>query len=143
MDIVKAMIRVAAGEHLGIAQDELAIRGHAIEARIYAEDPDKRFLPSPGTLSAYRPPGGFGIRVDSGVEVGSVVSVHYDPMVAKLVVWGADRTEAIARLESALAEFHIEGIRSTIPFHRAVARHPVFRAGRYDATFVDEHWRGT
>ncbi|MFQ5416544.1 MAG: acetyl/propionyl/methylcrotonyl-CoA carboxylase subunit alpha [Myxococcota bacterium] len=140
VDIVKQMIRIGAGEPLDLDPAVLAIRGHSIEARIYAEDPARGFLPCPGKIAAYRPPGGFGVRVDSGVQSGSTVSVHYDPMLAKLVVWGGDRTEAIARLERALAEFRIDGIRTTLPFHRAVARHPAFRAGHYDTGFVDAHW---
>jgi len=139
VDIARSMIEIAAGEPLRIDQSDLGIRGHAIEARIYAEDPDRRFLPSPGEISVYRPPGGPGVRVDSGVEAGSRVSVHYDPMIAKLVVWGAERPEAIARLERALAEFSVGGIRTSLPFHRRVVRHPVFREGRYDTSFIDSH----
>jgi acetyl-CoA carboxylase biotin carboxylase subunit len=142
VDIVKEMIRVAAGEPLGLGQDDVRIRGHAIEARVYAEDPDKRFLPSAGKIVVYRPPGGVGVRVDSGVQSGAVVSVHYDPMVAKLVAWGGDRSEAVARLERALAEFTIQGIRTSLVFHRRVVRHPVFRAGVYDTGFIDDHMNG-
>jgi acetyl-CoA carboxylase biotin carboxylase subunit len=142
VDIVKAMIRVAAGEHLGIEQSELSIRGHAIEARIYAEDPDHGFVPSPGDVVVYRPAGGIGVRVDSGVYQGAKVTVHYDPMVAKLVTWGADRGEAIDRLKRALSEFVVKGIKTSIPFHQNVVRHPVFLSGRYDTGFIDAHMDG-
>jgi acetyl/propionyl-CoA carboxylase alpha subunit len=139
VDIVKAMIRVAAGEPLGFDQDDLSIRGHAIEARVYAEDPDRNFAPSPGEILVYRPPGGVGIRVDSGVYQGSRVTVHYDPMVAKLIAWGLDRSEAIDRLRRALAEFVVKGIKTSIPFHQRVLRHPRFLAGQYDTGFIEAH----
>jgi acetyl-CoA carboxylase biotin carboxylase subunit len=142
VDIVKAMIRAASGELLGIAQTDLRITGHAIEARVYAEDPDQNFAPSPGTLKVYRPAAGIGVRVDGGVYQGATVTVHYDPMVAKLVVWGADRMEAIDRLRRALAEFVVQGIKTSIPFHQQVVRHPVFIAGRYDTSFIDTHMNG-
>ena len=136
VDIVQTQIRIAAGEPLGFTQDEVALRGHAIEARVYAEDPDKNFFPSPGDIGVYKEPVGEGIRVDSGVREGSVVSVYYDPLVAKLVVWGSDRAGAISRLSEALDAFRIEGIKTSIPFHRRVVRHPVFLAGRYDTGFI-------
>ena len=142
VDIVKAMIRVAAGEPLGIDQEDVRLSGHAIEARIYAEDPEKGFLPSPGQIVVYRPAGGIGVRVDSGVYQGARVTPHYDPMVAKLVTWGADRTEAIDRMRRALSEFVVKGIKTSIPFHRKVMSHPVFVAGTYDTGFVDEHMDG-
>ncbi len=142
VDIVKAMIRAAAGQPLGIRQEEVAIHGHAIEARIYAEDPDKDFAPSPGKVLVYRPADGFGIRVDSGVYQGASVSVFYDPMVAKLVAWGRDRPEAIDRLKRALAEFVVKGIKTSIPFHQRVVHHPIFVAGRYDTGFIDAHMAG-
>jgi acetyl-CoA carboxylase biotin carboxylase subunit len=142
VDIVKAMIRAASGELLGIRQEDLRISGHAIEARIYAEDPDNNFAPSPGVVKVYRPAAGIGVRVDGGVYQGATVTVHYDPMVAKLVVWGADRTEAIDRLRRALSEFVVKGIKTSIPFHQKVVRHPVFVAGRYDTSFIDAHMGG-
>jgi acetyl-CoA carboxylase biotin carboxylase subunit len=142
VDLVKAQIRAAAGEPLGLAQGELAMRGHAIEARVYAEDPARRFLPSPGVVGRLRLPGGPGIRVDTGLEQGDEVTVHYDPMIAKLVAWGADRAEAIDRLRRALDEFELEGIRTTLPFHRRVVRHPAFRDGAYDTGFIAEHLGG-
>jgi acetyl-CoA carboxylase biotin carboxylase subunit len=142
VDIVKAMIRAAAGDPLGLDQETLAIRGHAIEARIYAEDPDQKFAPSPGEIVVYRPPDGIGVRVDSGVYQGATVTVYYDPMVAKLIAWGEDRSEAIARLERALSEFVVKGIKTSIPFHQKLVRHPVFLKGRYDTGFIDEHMDG-
>jgi acetyl-CoA carboxylase biotin carboxylase subunit len=142
VDIVKAMIRAAAGEPLGLDQNDLSIRGHAIEARIYAEDPDQSFAPSPGEVLVYRPADGIGVRVDSGVYQGAVVTVFYDPMVAKLVVWGADRSEAIDRLKRALSEFVVKGIKTSIPFHQKVVRHPIFLKGQYDTGFIDEHMGG-
>jgi acetyl-CoA carboxylase biotin carboxylase subunit len=139
VDIVKAMIRVAAGEPLGFDQDSLSIHGHAIEARIYAEDPENGFVPSPGEILVYRPPGGVGIRVDTGVYQGARVTVHYDPMVAKLVARGADRAEAIDRMRRALSEFVVKGIKTSIPFHQKVMLHPGFLEGRYDTGFIDAH----
>jgi acetyl-CoA carboxylase biotin carboxylase subunit len=142
VDIVKAMIRACAGEPLGIDQASVRINGHAIEARIYAEDPDMDFAPSPGTVIVYRPADGIGIRVDSGVYQGAQVTVHYDPMVAKLIAWGTDRREAIERLDRALSEYVVKGIKTSIPFHRRVLRHPVFLSGNYDTGFIDEHMDG-
>jgi acetyl-CoA carboxylase biotin carboxylase subunit len=139
IDIVKAMIRIAAGEPLPFSQDELGITGHAIEARIYAEDADKNFIPSPGDILVYRPPDGIGIRVDSGVYQGATVTVHYDPMVAKLVAWGGDRAEAIDRLRRALQEYVVKGIKTSIPFHLRVLEHPTFLEGPYDTGFIDAH----
>src|SRR5262249_23859415 len=118
IDIVKTGIRVAAGEPLGFRQEDVGIRGWALELRVYAEDPDKGFLPSPGKITSYRAPEGPGVRVDSGVAAGSEVSVYYDPMLAKLCVWGADRGEAIARARCALHEFAIEGVKTSLAFHR-------------------------
>ena len=142
VDIVKTMIRVAAGEPLPFSQDELSFSGHAIEARIYAEDPDKNFVPSPGQILVYRPPDGIGVRVDGGVYQGATVTVNYDPMVAKLVSWGADRAEAIDRMRRALQEFVVKGIKTSIPFHLRVLRHPEFLKGHYDTGFIDAHMGG-
>ncbi len=142
IDIVKTMIRVAAGEPLPFRQEDLSIRGHAIEARVYAEDADNNFIPSPGDILVYRPAAGPGIRVDSGVYQGARVTVFYDPMVAKLVVWGRDRSEAIERLRRALREFVVKGIKTSIPFHQKVVEHPVFLAGHYDTGFIDQHLAG-
>jgi acetyl-CoA/propionyl-CoA carboxylase, biotin carboxylase, biotin carboxyl carrier protein len=120
IDIVKEGIRVAAGEPLSISQDEVQLRGHAIECRINAEDASKNFAPAPGTIGAYREPAGPGVRVDSGVGPGSEISPMYDPMVAKLIVWDADRPQATARMLRALSEYEIEGLKTLIPFHQAI-----------------------
>ncbi len=120
IDIVKEGIRVAAGEPLSVSQEEVVLRGHAIECRINAEDASKTFAPAPGTIGTYVEPSGPGVRVDSGVCAGSVVSPMYDPMVAKLVVWDADREQATARMLRALSEFRIDGLTTLIPFHRAL-----------------------
>jgi len=137
IDIVVAMIRIAAGEPLQISQPDVEFSGHAIEARIYAENPDRGFIPSPGLISAYTPPSGPGVRVDTGVEQGTRVTTHYDPLIAKLIAWGTDREEAIARLDRALAEFDIQGIATSIPFHRNALCHPEFVSGRYTTNFVE------
>ena len=120
IDIVKEGIRVAAGEKLSIRQDEVALRGHAIECRINAEDASKNFAPAPGTIGGYREPTGPGVRVDSGVGPGSVISPMYDPMVAKLIVWDSDRQQATARMLRALGEYEIEGLKTLLPFHTAI-----------------------
>ncbi len=137
LDIVKTGIRIAAGEPLGIAQDEITINGCAIEARIYAEDPEQGFRPSPGDILVYRPPGGPGVRNDSGVYPGATVPVHYDPLISKLITWGRDRPEAIGRMKRALREFVVKGIKTSIPFHRVVMDHPKFVSGEYDTSFID------
>ncbi|HSC03781.1 MAG TPA: acetyl-CoA carboxylase biotin carboxylase subunit [Solirubrobacteraceae bacterium] len=120
IDIVKEGIRVAAGEPLSIRQDQLELRGHAIECRINAEDASKNFAPAPGSIAAYREPAGPGVRVDSGVESGSEISPMYDPMVAKLIVWDVDREQATARMVRALGEYQIEGLKTLLPFHEAI-----------------------
>jgi acetyl-CoA/propionyl-CoA carboxylase, biotin carboxylase, biotin carboxyl carrier protein len=120
IDIVKEGIRAAAGEPLSYAQEDIQLRGHAIECRINAEDASKNFAPAPGRIGRYREPAGPGVRVDSGVSEGSEVSPMYDPMVAKLIVWDADRAQATARMLRALAEYEIEGLRTLIPFHQAL-----------------------
>ncbi|MEA2315016.1 MAG: acetyl-CoA/propionyl-CoA carboxylase, biotin carboxylase, biotin carboxyl carrier protein [Solirubrobacteraceae bacterium] len=120
IDIVKEGIRAAAGEELSIRQDDVVLSGHAIECRINAEDASKNFAPAPGRIGAYREPSGPGVRVDSGVQAGAEVSPMYDPMVAKLIVWDADRAQATRRMLRALGEFEIEGLKTLIPFHRAL-----------------------
>ncbi len=120
LDIVKEGIRVAAGEPLSIGQDQLELRGHAIECRINAEDASKNFAPAPGQIAAYREPAGPGVRVDSGVEACSEISPMYDPMVAKLIVWDVDREQATARMLRALGEYQIEGLKTLLPFHQAI-----------------------
>jgi acetyl-CoA/propionyl-CoA carboxylase biotin carboxyl carrier protein len=120
LDIVKEGIRVAAGQPLSVAQEDIELRGHAIECRINAEDASKNFAPAPGRIGAYREPAGPGIRVDSGVEPGSEISPMYDPMVAKLIVWDVDREQATERMLRALGEYRIEGLKTLLPFHRAI-----------------------
>ncbi|MEA2243740.1 MAG: acetyl-CoA/propionyl-CoA carboxylase, biotin carboxylase, biotin carboxyl carrier protein [Solirubrobacteraceae bacterium] len=120
VDIVKEGIRVAAGEPLSLAQDDVVLRGHAIECRINAEDASKKFAPAPGRIGSYVEPSGPGVRVDSGVRAGSEITPMYDPMVAKLIVWDADREQATRRMLRALGEFEIEGLKTLIPFHQAL-----------------------
>ncbi len=129
VDIVRAQVQIAAGQKLQFAQDDIRLQGHAIECRINAEDPAQAFLPSPGRITAYREPSGPGVRVDSGVEAGSEVSPLYDPMIAKVIVRGVDREDAIGRMLRALGEFRIDGVKTLIGFHRALLSHPCFRAG--------------
>jgi acetyl-CoA carboxylase biotin carboxylase subunit len=137
IDLVHTQIRVAEGEPLGPEFDDIQPRGHAIEVRLYAEDPFQRFAPSPGKIEILRWPDGPGVRVDSGVYEGSEISIHYDPMVAKLIVWAADREQALNRLERALAELRVEGIRTTAPLFRALLADPDFRSGNLDIGMLD------
>ena len=137
VDLVETQIRMAADEPLPFEQDDVRLTGHAIEARLYAEDPDKGFLPSPGPIEAWAAPTGPGIRLDSGFEGGQIVSSHYDPMLAKLIVSGRDRDEALARMTRALDEFRIAGIKTGLPFLRRLLRHPAFQKGAYDTGFIE------
>jgi acetyl-CoA carboxylase, biotin carboxylase subunit len=137
IDLVRAQIRVAEGEPLGPEFDGVQPRGHAIEVRLYAEDPWQRFAPSPGRIETLRWPDGPGVRVDAGVYEGSEVSIYYDPMLAKLIVWAADRTSALDRLERALSELRVEGIRTTAPLFRALLADPDFRSGNLDIGMLD------
>ena len=139
VDLVREMVRIAAGEPLGFTQEQVTRRGAAIECRIYAEDPASGFLPSPGTIQQIRPPAGPGIRDDGGAYPGSVVSSFYDPLVSKLSVWAPDRAQAIARMRRALGEYVVTGIRTNLSFHEKLFEHPDFVAGRYDTGFLDRH----
>ncbi|MBN1867828.1 acetyl-CoA carboxylase biotin carboxylase subunit [Candidatus Sumerlaeota bacterium] len=139
-DIVKEQIRVAAGYPLSLTQDEVRFEGHAIECRINAEDHERGFIPCPGTLTTYHPPGGPGVRVDSHAYRECVISPHYDSLIAKLIVRGHNRTEAIERMKRALDEYIIEGVKTTIPFHLWVMENPVFRQGDFGTNFIDEHF---
>jgi len=141
IDIVKAGIRIAAGEPMGLRQGDVGVHGWAIEHRIYAEDPDKNFMPSPGTITAYRPPEGPGVRNDSGVYLGAEVTVYYDPLIAKLICWGRDREEALARSRRALAEYVVKGVKTSIPFHRRVLENAKFLSGHFDTSFIDVEMR--
>jgi acetyl-CoA carboxylase biotin carboxylase subunit len=137
VDLVKLQIRIARGEPLPFRQEDLAQRGHAIECRVYAEDPDAGFLPSPGRIAGLRVPGGPGVRDDSGVLEGGEVPIHYDPLVSKLVVWAESREEAIRRMHRAVGEYRVIGIKTTLPFFGRVLDHPAFVAGDYDTSLVD------
>ncbi len=117
IDLVREQLRVAAGLPLSVTQEEVEFRGHAIEARISAEDPANRFLPASGTIAALREPSGPGVRVDSGLYDGMSVPLYYDPLLAKLICWGQDREQAIARMRRAIEEYIIAGVRTTMPFH--------------------------
>jgi acetyl-CoA carboxylase biotin carboxylase subunit len=138
VDLVRWQLAIAQGEKLPLAQEAIPRRGAAIECRVYAEDPVK-FLPSPGTITSLRVPAGPGIRDDSGVVAGSVISSHYDPMISKLCAWGDTRAAAIERMRRALGEYHVGGIRTNLAFHRQVMRHPEFIAGNYDTGFIERH----
>lgn len=136
IDLVKEQIRVAAGLPLSHRQEDIVMNGWAIECRINAEDPDQDFRPSPGMVNRYLAPGGPGVRIDSSVYEGYSIPPYYDSMVAKLIVWGEDRTEAIARMKRALAEFEIEGITTTIPFHMKVLNNAFFQKGEVYTNFI-------
>ncbi|OYD07877.1 acetyl-CoA carboxylase biotin carboxylase subunit [Paludifilum halophilum] len=136
LDLVALQLDVAAGEELPFDQTEVQAAGHAIEFRIYAEDP-VRYLPSPGTIHRFSVPRGEGVRVDAGVEEGNQVTPYYDPMIAKCIVAGKDREEALARSRKALASFEVEGIRSNLPLHREILDHPDFIRGQYDTAFLE------
>ncbi|HET9132493.1 MAG TPA: acetyl-CoA carboxylase biotin carboxylase subunit, partial [Terriglobia bacterium] len=136
IDLIKEQIRLAAGHPLSIRQQDVILTGHSLECRINAEDPEK-FTPSPGVITKYSPPGGFGIRVDSAMESGSIVVPHYDSMIAKLITHGRDRQESAARMKRALGEFIIEGIKTTIPLHRRILDDPDFQKGHVSTTFLE------
>lgn len=140
LDLVKEQIRIAAGEPLGYKQSEVMFNGHAIECRIYAEDSTNNFLPSTGKINFMSPPSGPGVREDSGYYAGSEVSMFYDPLISKLVVWGQDRTEAIARMKRALHEYQIMGVETSIPFCSMVMRHEKFVSGDFDTHFIENEF---
>src|SRR5438105_1985450 len=142
LDLVELMIRLAAGEPLPFAQDDVELSGWAIEARVYAEDPARNFLPSIGRLVRYRPPSGEGVRLDAGVFEGAEISVYYDPLIAKLIVSGPDRDTAISRLSGALDEFYVIGVQHNIAFLAAVAARPRFHAGALSTDFIAEEFPG-
>ena len=135
-DLVREQINVASGGLLSFKQEDVRWHGHAIECRVYAEDPDNNFFPSPGRITSLRAPAGPGIRDDSGVVAGDEVSIHYDPMISKLAVWGSTRREAIDRLRRALDEYAVSGIRTTLPFFREIVRDAEFIAGHLDTGFI-------
>lgn len=137
LDLVKEQIKIARGETLSIKQSDLQIHGHAIELRIYAEDPLNNFLPDTGVLTTYELPQGPGIRVDNAFRAGMEVPVFYDPMIAKLIAWGNSREEAIERMKRAIEEYRITGIQSTLDFGTFVMNHPDFRSGKYSTNFIN------
>lgn len=137
VDLVKEQIKIASGEPLSFTQEDVVIRGHAIECRINAEDPEKNFMPRPGRIEFYHLPGGPGVRVDSFLYAGYTVPPYYDSMVAKLITWGRDRSEAIARMRRALEEMVVDGISTTIPFHLEVLSDPAFIRGDVNTGFVE------
>jgi acetyl/propionyl-CoA carboxylase alpha subunit len=141
LDLVHEQLRIAAGEPLGYDQSSILPRGYALECRIYAEDPANGFLPSTGTLRGYRPPAGPGVRLDSGVEERSSISVYYDPMIAKLLVWAADRPRGLARMRRALREFLVLGVRTSIPLHQWILAQPAFIQGEVDTGWLEREWR--
>jgi acetyl-CoA carboxylase biotin carboxylase subunit len=138
-DLIKEQIRAAAGMPLSYKQEDIKLRGHAIECRINAEDPDRNFLPSAGRIDAYIAPGGNGVRVDSHCYPGYSIPPFYDSLVSKLVVWGSDRAEAISRMQRALDEYAITGIRTTIPFHQKVLSNHFFQRGEVTTDFIEKH----
>ncbi|KLU61355.1 biotin carboxylase [Peptococcaceae bacterium CEB3] len=142
MDLVKEQIRLAAGEPLGLCQEDVQMRGWAMECRINAENPEKNFMPSPGTIELYHAPGGPGVRVDSAAYQGYRIPPHYDSMIGKLIVWGSDRDEAVQRMKRALEEFVIEGVATTIPFHLKVLDNAFFRRGEVYTNFIQRRILG-
>jgi acetyl-CoA carboxylase biotin carboxylase subunit len=136
IDLVKAQLRIAAGERLPWSQDDVQIRGHAIECRINAEDP-KKFTPSPGPVKLWHAPGGPGIRVDSHLYTGYSVPPHYDSLIAKVIAYGEDRDTAIARMRNALTEIVVEGIKTNVPLHQEIFQHAAFRAGGTDIHYLE------
>ncbi|HEY0101018.1 MAG TPA: hypothetical protein VGB76_18985, partial [Pyrinomonadaceae bacterium] len=137
IDLVREQIMVAAGQRLSFTQAQVEWRGHAIECRVYAEDPDNNFLPSPGRITHLRVPAGPNVRDDGGVYEGAEVSIYYDPMISKLAVWGRTRPEAIERMRRALAEYTVGGIKTTLPFFREIVRDAEFIAGQLDTGFIE------
>ncbi len=138
VDLVEEQIRVARGEKLRFKQEDLTIKGHAMELRVYAEDPANNFLPSVGDLVVYQKPSGENIRVDDGYEEGMEIPIYYDPMIAKLITYGATRDAAIANMEKAIANYRIEGIETTLPFGAFVMKHEAFKSGDFDTHFVKQ-----
>ena len=137
IDLIQEQLRAAAGEPLRVGQEEVTVRGHALECRINAEDPETQ-LPAPGTVTAFHSPGGFGVRIETGLFAGYTIPVFYDSLIAKVIAHGATREDAIARMRVALSELVIEGVRTNVPLHRRILDHPEFRAGRVHTRFLEE-----
>jgi acetyl-CoA carboxylase biotin carboxylase subunit len=140
VDLVKQMVYIAEGKPLALHQEDLAIKGHALEVRVYAEDPANNFLPDVGTLQTYVRPQGNGVRVDDGFEQGMDIPIYYDPMIAKLITYGQDREEAIQKMIRAIDEYQITGVQTTLPFCRFVMEHEAFRSGDFDTHFVSKYF---
>jgi acetyl-CoA carboxylase biotin carboxylase subunit len=141
IDLVKEQIKIARGEAISFKQEDLKIHGHAIELRVYAEDPDNNFLPDIGTLQTYVTPKGPGVRVDDGFEQGMEIPIYYDPMIAKLITYGKDRTEAIERMVRAIDEYQVTGITTTLGFGKFVMQHEAFTSGNFDTHFVNKYFK--
>ncbi len=139
LDLVEWQLRIAAGEPLTLQQSDIRPRGHAVECRVYAEDPYRGFVPSTGALLRWRPPSGPGLRLDSGVVQGQEVSIHYDPMLAKLTAWAPSRGLSLRRMEAALSQFLVLGVVTNIPLLRAVVGHPQFQSGEYHTGFLEQY----
>jgi len=140
LDLVKEQIRVAAGEPLGYNQSDIKMNGHAIELRVCAEDPANNFLPDIGKLNIYQMPQGIGVRVDNAYEEGMEIPIFYDPLIAKLIVHGSNRLEAIERMSRAIAEYKVSGIQTTLPFGAFVMKHPAFISGNFDTGFIGKYF---
>ncbi len=141
VDIVREQIRVAAGKKLNYTQDDIVLKGHAIECRINAEDSENGFMPSPGTIDAYLAPGGFGVRVDSHVYAGYKIPPYYDSMIGKLICWGRTRNEARRRMYQALKEYVVLGVKTTIPFHQQIVEDEVFISGQFNTGFIEDFYK--
>ena len=141
VDLVEMQIRIARGEALPFTQDDLKITGHALELRVYAEDPLNNFLPSVGKLHRYRPPSGEGIRVDDGFTEGMTIPIYYDPMLSKLITYGETREAAIRMMIAAIEDYEIEGVATTLPFGKFVCQHEAFRSGNFDTNFVKQYYQ--
>jgi acetyl-CoA carboxylase biotin carboxylase subunit len=139
LDLVREMVRIAEGEPLGFAQEDVSRRGAAIECRVYAEDPANGYLPSPGVIEALGVPAGPGVRDDGGAYPGCTISSYYDPLISKLCAWAPTRAQAIARMRRALSEYLVAGIATNLGLHAALLCHPEFVAGRYDTEFLERH----
>ena len=140
VDLVEQQIKIARGEQLSFGQEDLSITGHAMELRVYAEDPEDNFLPSVGQLTEYKRPSGSGIRVDDGFEEGMEIPIYYDPMIAKLITYGTNRKEAIRKMKDAIAQYKITGPQTTLPFGRFVMDHDAFVNGNFDTHFVKKYF---
>ena len=141
LDLVKEQIKVARGEKLSFTQDDLKIHGHALEIRVYAEDPNNNFLPDTGKLETYHPPKGPGVRVDDGFEQGMDIPIYYDPMIAKMITYGKDRDEAIDRMVRAIDEYQITGVSTTLGFCKFAIQHEAFRSGHFDTHFAQNYFK--